>query len=197
MLKGPGLVRRDIFVMYYPRPCRLNGQRRRGSGRLLEGSRAAKTALAFALWHVTQRLEERAVLAVFDVAPQGVDHLGADIGRGGVALLALFDGRFELAPARTGAAGNEEDGLNPDAVQRTPHPAPAAVQDVGVDHGRRHVLVAQELLYRSDVIAGSQEMGREAMAQRVTTCGLRNAGFPDGLFDRPPEGLLVEVMAAH
>jgi hypothetical protein len=42
------------------------------------------------------------------------------------------------------------------------------------------VLVTQKLLYRSDVIAGSQEMGREAMAQSVTTCGLRNAGFPDG-----------------
>jgi hypothetical protein len=34
---------------------------------------------------------------VFDVAAHGVDHLGADIGRGGVALLALFDGPFELA----------------------------------------------------------------------------------------------------
>ena len=93
--------------------------------------------------------------------------------------------------------GNEEDGLDPDAIQRAAHSAPAAVQDMGVDHGRRDVLVTQQLLYRSDVIAGSQEMGREAMAQRVTTCGLRNAGFPDGLFDRPLEGLLVEVMAAH
>ena len=123
-LKGPGLARRDIFVMYYPRPCRLNGQRRRGSGRLLEGSRAAQAALAFALWHVTQRLEERAVLAVFDVAPQGVDHLGADIGRGGVALLALFDGRFELAPARTGAAVTKKTGETPTPSSglRTPRP---------------------------------------------------------------------------
>ena len=80
------------------RPGRLNGRRRRGSGRLLEGSHAAQTALAFALRHVTQRLIERVVLAVCDVAAHGVDHLGADIGRGGVTLLALFDGRFELAP---------------------------------------------------------------------------------------------------
>jgi hypothetical protein len=34
------------------------------------------------------------------------------------------------------------------------------------------------------------------MAQRVTTCGLRNAGSLT-VFDRPLEGLLVEVMAAH
>ena len=61
-------------------PGRLNGRRRRGSGRLLEGNHAAQTAPAFALWHVPQRLEERAVLAVFDVAAHGVDHLGADIG---------------------------------------------------------------------------------------------------------------------
>ena len=61
-------------------PGRLNGQRPRGSGRLLEGSHAAQTAPAFALRHVTQRLEERAVVAVFDVAAHGVDHLGADIG---------------------------------------------------------------------------------------------------------------------
>ena len=47
-------------------PGRLNGQRQRGSGRLLEGSHAAQTALAFALRHVTHRLIERAVLAVFD-----------------------------------------------------------------------------------------------------------------------------------
>ena len=104
------------------------------------------------------------------------------------------------AGARTVHAGQRTllaDRLDPDAVQRAAQSAPAAVQDVGVDHGRRDVLVTQELLYRSDVIAGSQEMGREAMAQRATTCGLRNAGFPDGLFDRPLEGLLVEVMAAH
>ena len=62
------------------RPGRLNGRRRRGSGRLLEGNHAAQTALAFALRHVPQRLEERAVVAVFDVAAHGVDHLGADIG---------------------------------------------------------------------------------------------------------------------
>jgi hypothetical protein len=61
---------------------------------------------------------------VFDVAPQGVDHLGADIGRGGVALLALFDGRFELAPARTGAAVTKKTGETPTPSSglRTPRP---------------------------------------------------------------------------
>jgi hypothetical protein len=61
-------------------------------------------------------------------------------------------------PTRAGShrgGGNEEDGLDLDAVQRAAHSAPAAVQDMGVDHRGRHVLVAQELLHRPDVVAGT------------------------------------------
>ena len=69
------------------------------------------------------------------------------------------DQRCRLAPGRR---SNEEDGLDPDAVQRASHPAPAAVQDVGVDHGRRDVLVTQQLLYRSDVIGTALTLSRWA-----------------------------------
>jgi hypothetical protein len=56
--------------------------------------------------------------------------------------------------------------------------------------------VAEKFLDRPDIVAGLQEMGGEAMSQGVTARGLRDAGFPDGLLDRPLQGLLVDVMAA-
>ena len=65
--------------------------------------------------------------------------------------------RCGLAPGRR---SNEEDGLDPDAVQRALHRAPAAVQDVSVDHGCRDVLVTQQLLYRSDVIGTALTLSR-------------------------------------
>jgi hypothetical protein len=40
----------------------------------------------------------------------------------------------------------------------------AAVEDVGVDLGGADVLVAEELLDGADVVAGLEEMGREAVA---------------------------------
>lgn len=52
-------------------------------------------------------------------------------------------------------------------VQRTSHSAPAAIQHMGVDHRRRHLAVAQQLLNRADVVAGLQHVSRERMAQNV------------------------------
>ena len=47
------------------------------------------------------------------------------------------------------------------AVGRAADGGGAAVQDVGVDHGRRDVAVAKELLDGADVVAILQQMGRE------------------------------------
>ena len=38
-------------------------------------------------------------------------------------------------------------------IERTPHPAPAALQHIRVDHGRSDVLVPQEFLHRPNVVA--------------------------------------------
>lgn len=43
----------------------------------------------------------------------------------------------------------------------------AALENVGVDHGRLHVLVAQKLLDGSDVVSVGQQVGCEGMAQGV------------------------------
>ena len=56
---------------------------------------------------------------------------------------------------------------------------------MGVDHGRAHVLVAEQFLYRADVVAGLQEMGGEGMAEGMSGCGFGDAGGADGVLDRP------------
>ena len=43
----------------------------------------------------------------------------------------------------------------------------ASVEDVGVDHGGRHVAVPEQLLDGADVVAGFEEVGGEAVAQGV------------------------------
>ena len=60
------------------------------------------------------------------------------------------DQRCRLAPGRR---SNEEDGLDPGAVQRAHYPSATLVQDMRVDHRGRYVLVAEELLDRPDVVA--------------------------------------------
>jgi hypothetical protein len=62
--------------------------------------------------------------------------------------------------------------------------APTAIQDVGVDHGRLHVRVAEEFLHRPDVIAGLEQMSRERMSQRMNATWLHDVSFPNRAFDR-------------
>jgi hypothetical protein len=52
-------------------------------------------------------------------------------------------------------------------VQRAGHAAAALVQNVGVDHGRADVGVAEQLLHGADVVAAFQQVGGEGMAQGV------------------------------
>src|SRR3954447_3693375 len=53
-------------------------------------------------------------------------------------------------------------------VRRPPDPAPATIQHVRVDHRRAHVLVAEELLHRADVVAVLEKVRGERVAQAVT-----------------------------
>ncbi len=74
--------------------------------------------------------------------------------------------------------------------------APAFVEDVGVDHGGGHVAVAEQFLHGADVIAGFEQVGGEAVAQRVRVRRLVDPGAPRGLFDVALDGLFVDVVAA-
>ena len=52
-----------------------------------------------------------------------------------------------------------------EGVRRAGDASAAGVsQDVGVDHGRLDVLVAEELLNSADVVAGDQQVGGKATA---------------------------------
>jgi hypothetical protein len=58
------------------------------------------------------------------------------------------------------------------------------MQHVRVDHSRSHVLVTHQLLDCPDVVTCRQQVSGEAVAQRVTTACLGNAGLPDRLLHR-------------
>ena len=64
-------------------------------------------------------------------------------------------------------------------IQWAPDAAPAAVQDVCVDHGRSHASVSEQLLYGSDVVTVLEQMGRERVSEGVTAGTLGDAGPSD------------------
>jgi len=54
--------------------------------------------------------------------------------------------------------------LRSKAVGGADHTSSPAIEDMGVDHGRIDVAVAEKLLNRPDVVPGLQELGGERMA---------------------------------
>ena len=71
-----------------------------------------------------------------------------------------------------------------------------AVQDVGVDHGRADVAVAEELLDGADVFAVLEQVGRKRVAQGVAADLLGDPGGLDGELHGALSGGLVEVVAS-
>src|SRR5690606_18180365 len=67
---------------------------------------------------------------------------------------------------------------------------------VGIELGGRHVLVAEQLLHRADVVAGFEKMRGEGVAQRVAGRRLDDAGPVAGELDCALQGRLVDVMSA-
>lgn len=64
--------------------------------------------------------------------------------------------------------GRESIGGSPDGET-------SAVEDVGVDHRRPHVVVTQELLNGADVIANLQQVRGKGVSQRVAGGTCRSA----------------------
>ena len=77
------------------------------------------------------------------------------------------------------------------AVQRAHYAQWAAVEDVGVDHGRLQVAVAEQGLDGSDVGAVLEQMRRKGVPKRVGGDALRQSG-PGGGLDRQLTCHLVE-----
>ena len=52
-------------------------------------------------------------------------------------------------------------------IKWTPHPAPATLQHVRVDHGRSDVLVPQEFLHGPNIVTILQQVRSKAVPERV------------------------------
>ena len=73
----------------------------------------------------------------------------------------------------------------------------SALEDVGVDHGGFYVLMPEEFLYGSYVVAVLEEVGGEAVAKGVGGDAFFNLCKSCGLFDSSLQGGFMNVMAAH
>jgi hypothetical protein len=67
---------------------------------------------------------------------------------------------------------------------------------MGIDHGRAEVLVAEQFLNGTDIVAGFEEVGGEAVAEGMTAGGFRDAGGADCGGDGALQGVLVDVVSA-
>jgi len=72
--------------------------------------------------------------------------------------------------------------------------AGAVAQDVGVDHCDRNVPVAQQLLYRPDVVPALEEVGGEGVPEAVTGGSFGDPGGKRRSADRALHGGFVKVM---
>ena len=82
-------------------------------------------------------------------------------------------------------------------VQGALHGSPTTIEDMGIDHGRRNILMSEEFLNGADIVACFQQMSGEAMAEGMTTDGLVGLGSQDCLMDRLLKATLVSVMASN
>ena len=64
---------------------------------------------------------------------------------------------------------------SPGLIQRTEHTQARPIEDVRIDHGRRHVRMAQQLLHSADIVVRLQQVRGERMSQRVAADALLNA----------------------
>ena len=80
-------------------------------------------------------------------------------------------------------------------VERASHAAPAAVEDVRVDHGGLDAPVAEELLDGPDVVSILEQMGRERVAKGVAGDSFRQPDRPRGPSDGALHGRGMKVEA--
>jgi hypothetical protein len=81
------------------------------------------------------------------------------------------------------------------AVEGAADAGGAAVENVGVDHGGRDILVAQQFLDGADVVAVLEQVGGEAVAKDVWDDGLGDVGSSGGLAHGPLDQSLVSMVA--
>ena len=81
-------------------------------------------------------------------------------------------------------------------IQRGTDGESATIEDVGVDHCRAYILMTEEFLDGSNIIAILEQVRSEGMAQGVTTDALLNCGCASRLFNRTLQRGRIKMMAA-
>ncbi len=81
------------------------------------------------------------------------------------------------------------------AIKRAPDAQTGFVQDVGVNHGRRHILMAEELLHRANVVPAIEQVRGEAVAEGMTAGSFGQAGFPHGNLNGVLKVFLLNMVA--
>ena len=70
----------------------------------------------------------------------------------------------------------------------------AALGDVGIDHGRADIGMAEEFLNGSYIVPGFEQVRREGVAQAVGMNHFGNFGFLCGFLDRVLQDAFVDVV---
>src|SRR5450759_539692 len=82
-------------------------------------------------------------------------------------------------------------------IERAPNAhRPRAVQDVRVNHRRRHVLVTQQLLDPPNIITRFEQVGGEAVPERVAARRLWDFGIANRLLDGLLDDGFVKMVVA-
>ena len=74
--------------------------------------------------------------------------------------------------------------------------AAGVAEDVGIDHGRFDIFMAEELLDGADIVAGDQQMGGEAVPEGVAADLFADTSGARGGVDGFADDRLVQVVAA-
>ena len=78
--------------------------------------------------------------------------------------------------------------------ERTPAPPTFSMR---VNHRRRDVGMAEQILHGSNVVTAAEQGRRERVAEGVRCGGLRDACLFYGTFEGALKGLVIHVMATH
>ena len=82
-------------------------------------------------------------------------------------------------------------------VSRALHTLAASIEHMSINHSGRHILVAQKLLHRTDIIAGFEQMRRKTVTKRMAATGFRNPTVANGVFNGTLKHAFGNMMAAR
>src|SRR5437016_3452619 len=83
-----------------------------------------------------------------------------------------------------------------ESVERALNTASTAIQHVAVNHSCPYVVMPQEFLDCSDIVAGLQQVRGEAVTKAMACCGFGDSTTPDGLLHCLLHDRLMQMMPA-